>query len=161
LVPEEITTKVVASFLDNNLKNGIIFDGYPRTKEQLEILKGMLKKRQASIDKVFFIDISEKEIKKRLSGRLVCPKCGESYNILTEPSQKEGLCDLCRVKLVRRKDENPKAIKKRLSVYQKETYPLLEIYRQMGILEEVNGERPIEVIFEDILSRLKKAALVP
>ncbi len=161
LVPEWITLKVVEGYLsEGNIEKGIIFDGYPRTDKQLKALIEVLKKKNSKIDVVLYIKVVNKEVLRRLSGRLVCSKCGENFNILTKLPKKEETCDICQGKLIRRDDETPQVIQERLRNYYKETEPLLESYRKMGILEEVNGERPIEVIFEDVLGRLKKLGLV-
>jgi len=160
LVPDEILEKVVGKLLTKgNLKKGIIFDGTPRVENQLFVLEEMLAQKKASIDRVIYIKLNKEKVLKRLSGRVVCDDCGKNYNLLTLPPKKEGICDHCEGRLKRRDDESPVAIKERLSIYQKDTLPILDLFRQKGILEEVNGERPIEVIFEDIMGRLKRAGL--
>jgi len=161
LVPDEIATEVVRRFLsEDNLKRGIIFDGYPRTKKQLGILKRLLRERSTSVDQAIYLDASEGVINQRLSGRLICPRCEKNYHITNMPPKKTGICDICGVDIRRRKDDNPKAIKKRLAIYHQETAPLIKIYRKMGILEEINGDDPPGVVFKEILSRLKKAGLI-
>lgn len=161
LVPEWISLKVAEKYLSaKNLKKGIIFDGYPRTKKQLEVLIEVLKKKNSEIDVVFYVKVSNEEVLRRLSGRLVCSKCGENFNVLTNYPRKSGICDICEGKLVRRQDETTNGIKKRLEWYHNEVEPLLKLYQRMGILEEVDGEKPIEVIFEDVLARLKNLGLI-
>jgi len=161
LVPDGILTKVVKNFLNrNNLKKGIIIDGTPRIEKQLYVLEGLLNNKGAKIDRALYLYISQKEVLKRLGGRLVCPKCARNYHLTTNPPKKKNICDFCAVKLAKREDENPKAIKNRLAIYQKKTKPILKIYQKRGILEKIDGERPIEVIYEDVVERLKKAGLI-
>ncbi|HUW21353.1 MAG TPA: nucleoside monophosphate kinase [Candidatus Bathyarchaeia archaeon] len=160
LVPDEIASEVISRFLTKKyIKKGIIFDGYPRTKKQLEILEKLVRQKGASIDLVLYLYASEKVINQRLSGRLVCPRCGRNYHTVNMPPKIKNVCDDCKIKLVRRKDENPEAIKERLAIYRQETAPLLQIYRKMGILEELDGDEPPKNVFADILVRLEKAGL--
>ena len=156
LIPAEEAFKLITGFLENNdheIKN-FLLDGYPRSIKQYELLKEWLKEKNAKVDLVIFLYISEEETVKRLSARRVCEKCGTNYNLITNPPPNGG-CE-CGGKLIQREDDKPEAIKKRLAEYKKRTEPVIEMYRKEKILMEVNGERPIEVISEDILKRIKK-----
>ncbi len=155
LVPNEITIEAMGSFLtEENFKKGILFDGFPRNLAQTELLEKELIRFQAVIDKVIYLNISSEESLRRLMGRRFCPKCHRGYNLVTVPPKNGELCDDCGIQLVARADENEEAIKERLSAYQKETAPLIDYYRQKNILLEVNGERPIDVIHQEILDKL-------
>ncbi|MBN1262953.1 MAG: nucleoside monophosphate kinase [Candidatus Pacebacteria bacterium] len=161
LVPEKITTGVVRKALsERNLSRGIVFDGYPRTQEQVGILDQLLKEKNTSINRAFFLVVGQEEIKKRLLGRVVCVSCGANYNIYTQPPLENGKCDKCQSVLEKRSDESAEAINNRYTIYQQETVPVINLYRQKGILEEVDGNPPPEVVFETIFQRLKKAGLV-
>lgn len=157
LVPDRIIVKILRGFLNQkNLKKGILFDGFPRKLAQAKILEDELKKWQSQIEKVILLKISYQESLRRLSARRVCPHCDRNYNLITMPPKKSGVCDQCGVSLIVRADESKEAIKQRLALYQKETLPVTEYYRGKGILLEVDGERPVEVIYKDIVKRLKK-----
>lgn len=155
LVPNEITIEALKSFLtEENFKKGILFDGFPRNLVQAELLIKELAKYHGVIDKVIFLKISFEESLRRLLARRNCPVCGRSYNLVTLPPKNGEVCDDCGVQLIARKDENEEAIKQRLAAYQKETVPLIDYYRQKNLLLEINGERPIDVIHQDILEKI-------
>jgi adenylate kinase len=155
LVPDEMIMEVLGRFLTPaNLQKGILFDGFPRNLSQAEIFQKELEKYQAKIDKVIFLKISTQESLKRLSGRRHCSCCGRDYNLVTMPPKQGEICDDDGCRLVAREDETPEDIKQRLSVYQRETLPVIDFYRQEGILLEVDGERSIEAIHQEILKGL-------
>jgi len=155
LVSDEIITEVLKSFLtEENFKKGVLFDGFPRTLPQAGLLEDELKNHQVKIDKVIFLNISFQESLRRLKARRICPTCGANYNLVTMSPKNGELCDQCGSQLITRSDETDEVIKKRLEVYQKETLPLIEIYRQKGILVEVNGEQPVASIHQEILKNL-------
>jgi adenylate kinase len=118
------------------------------------MLRDWLGEKGTEINHVVLLEISENESIKRLSARRICEKCGTIYNLITNPPPEEG-CG-CGGKLTQRLDDKPEAIKQRLSEYKKTTKPLVEIFKKDGILIEVDGERPIDTIFEDILKRIEK-----
>lgn len=161
LVPDSIIMMFLSTYLTpENLAKGIIFDGFPRIEPQLNLLEETLAEKKAKIDRVIFIDLSEQVVLDRLMGRLICDKCGANFNLKTLPPKEPGICDRCGGKLIRRSDEGSEAIKNRLKIYEQNTRPLFKIYKERGILEKLDGDRSIEVIFEDIIARLKKAGLV-
>ncbi|MBS3094829.1 nucleoside monophosphate kinase [Candidatus Pacearchaeota archaeon] len=130
-------------------KKGFILDGFPRNLGQAEGLKKI-----TDIDKVVEIVISDKEALRRLMGRRVCPKCGTSYNVVTEPKPKvDGICDKDGTKLIQRNDDNEESIKTRLKVYHEETEPIMDFYK--GKVLKINGEQHIEKVQEEILGKLK------
>jgi adenylate kinase len=148
LVDDEPTIKIVKEyFKKSEFKHGFVAEGFPRNLYQAKRLKKFF-------DKVFYLSISREEIMRRLMARRVCQRCKANFNILTHPPQKEGICDKCGSKLIQREDDKEEAIKKRLEIYFRQTQPVLDFFRHQGILEEVDGERPIEAILEDLLSRL-------
>lgn len=145
LVDDQTILQMVERALQG--KKSFVAEGFPRNLFQA-------KKFKKGFDQVFHLKISNKEIIKRLRARRVCPNCLANFNLLTTPPKKKGICDHCGGKLVQREDDKEEAIKRRLAIYQKKTKPLLDFYRKQGILEEIDGERPIGVILEDILNRL-------
>ena len=157
LVDNQTMQEILKNYLiGSNFEKGILLDGFPRNLSQVDLLKKMMEEYQAKIDKVIFLNISIKESVRRLTARRVCPKCGRNFNLLTMPSQKENVCDDCGTRLIKRDDENEKVINQRLKTYQKETMPVIDYYRQKGILLEIDGERSVEVIYKDIVKRLKR-----
>ncbi len=148
LIPDELMIEIL---LENINEKGFILDGFPRNLKQAKQLDSKIK-----IDKVIEIHISDEEAIKRLSGRLLCPKCGAGYNSITSPKpKKEGICDNCQGKLVQRKDDTKEAIKKRIETYHKETEPIIEHYKNKLI--RIDGEKTIEKISTRLLQELHEA----
>lgn len=145
LVDDQTILQVVEKVLQG--KKNFVAEGFPRNLFQA-------KKFKKGFNKVFYLKISQKEIIRRLTARRICQNCKANFNLITTPPKKERVCDFCGGELIQREDDSKEAIKKRLEIYQKATKPLLDFYRQKGIFQEVDGERPIEVIFKDILSRV-------
>jgi adenylate kinase len=155
LVSDQVMKRLVEAWLSQaNLGNGLIFDGFPRNRRQYRLLEKILANRKLKIDRVIFLKVSKKTAIRRLTARRVCPRCDRNYNLLTKPPRNDEECDYCRAKLVQRRDDLPEVIRTRLKTYEQATKPLIAAFRHQGILEEVNGERPIRVIFKDILNRL-------
>lgn len=140
LVPDDVIIKLIKNKVDS--KN-IIFDGFPRTLNQAEILDKKLK-----IDKAILLKINKNEIIKRISGRLQCIKCERVYHIKNNPPKKKGICDFCGGILYKRNDEE--AIKKRLIVYEKNINPIINFYKKKNILFELNADKPIKIVFKDL-----------
>lgn len=159
MVPDEEIFILTKKYLGENVpeRNGMILDGYPRSVKQYDLLKDWLKEKGKDIDSVILLEISEQESVKRLSARRICEKCGMVYNLITNPPPSQDTCK-CGGKLIKRADDEPGAIKTRLSLYHKETEPLIGIFEKEDILMRVDGERLIEVIFEDIMNKLKRVS---
>ena len=148
LVDDKTTLKIIKEYLKKpEFKHGFVAEGFPRNLFQA-------KKLQKLFDKVFHLVISKKEIMRRLTSRRVCQNCKANFNLLTKLPKKKGVCDSCGGKLVQREDDKKEAIEKRLAIYQKLTQPVLSFYQRQGILEEIDGERSVEEIFQDIFSQL-------
>ena len=139
LVPDDVTIKIVEKGLEK-YPNGAIFDGFPRTIAQAEALKEMLAKNGKKIDLVLNLSIPDEDIIVRTASRLTCPnkKCGATFNSKFMPPKLDGICDRCGSKLVIRSDDKPETIKKRLSVYHENTEPLIDFYKNEGILETID-----------------------
>lgn len=146
LVPDEITVPMVASRLEeDDAKNGVILDGFPRTIAQAEKLDEMLSKKGNKIDLVINLTTPRDEIIERILTRRVCSNqaCKATYNIVMNPPKQEGICDKCGSKLVQREDDTSEdAIRRRLAIYDEQTSPLVEYYEKKGVLrtEEVSTE---------------------
>jgi adenylate kinase len=149
LVPDELTVKILKQRISNpDCKKGFILDGFPRNLDQAKLLDNI-----AKIDKVIEINISDKLAIERISSRISCKKCGAVYNTITNPPNKENICDQCQNELYRRADDNPEAIKKRLETYHKETKPILKKYQ--SILDSIDGNQEINKIAEQILEKTR------
>ena len=156
IVPDKETLSYIDGYISEHHGKfeELIFDGYPRNINQYELMKKWLDSRSTKIDNLLYLQISDDVAVERLSARRVCDKCKEVYNLVTNPPPKSG-CK-CGGKLIQRHDDNPVAIKKRLKVYHQQTEPMLSVVRKDTILIEIDGERPIDVIFKDILKKLGK-----
>ncbi|MBQ1567401.1 MAG: adenylate kinase [Erysipelotrichaceae bacterium] len=156
LVPDEVIHDIIVErFSKDDLDNGFLFDGYPRTKAQAEDLSLILKQLNKKIDAVINLDISDEDLVKRITGRRLCPACGEIYNIYYKKPSKEGICDKCGAELIQRKDDNLESLETRLSEYHKNTQPLIEYYEEMGLVKNTDASKGVDVVFEEIRSFLE------
>jgi len=154
-VPDEIVIEIVKVRLsENDCKNGFLLDGFPRTLVQGQVLDSWLESKSKKIDKVIFLDVSEKNVIDRLASRMVCRVCKREYNTVTMPPKKSGICDVCGGELFQREDDKEETIKHRLSVYRAQTQPLIEYYRKKGIVYTVDGNKSVPDISAQILSLL-------
>uniref|UniRef100_A0A7C3MMV3 Adenylate kinase n=1 Tax=Dictyoglomus thermophilum TaxID=14 RepID=A0A7C3MMV3_DICTH len=155
LVPDELVWEVVKDRLDTeDCKDGFILDGFPRTILQAELLDKYLNERNADL-KVIYLDASDDLVIKRLSSRRVCKNCGAIYNIISMPPKKEGICDICGGELYQRSDDYPEVIKKRLETYYKETQPLIDYYKNRGVMYTIIAEKDREEVLQEILKVVK------
>ncbi len=145
-VPDEITIDMIMEWIkDPDHATGFVLDGFPRTQSQAEALDEALSER-GGIDKVVFIKVSDDELVRRLSGRILCAKCQRPYNLDSSPPLSDGRCDACGGELYQRDDDKPRVVAKRIEVYNQETSPVVEYYRASGSLAEIDGEQPVEVV---------------
>lgn len=155
LVPDDITIKMVLERLATpDCESGAILDGFPRNLKQAETLDQSLAQQAKDIDKVIYIKVSDKELLRRLSGRLVCPSCQIPYHTIESPPRVRGRCDHCGSELQKRPDDAAEAIKKRLEVYFAQTAPLIDYYHQTGKLLEVDGEGNVDEVGRRVVSAL-------
>lgn len=153
LVPDQLVIGIIEERLQQaDCARGFILDGFPRTVAQAEALDSTLSKAGLKLEYVFNIEVVDEELIKRLTGRRVCRKCGESFHITFNPPEKEGLCDSCGGELHQRDDDREETIKNRLKVYQAQTAPLITFYEEKDILHSVDGVGSIEKIKERLLS---------
>ncbi|RLG70071.1 MAG: adenylate kinase [Candidatus Iainarchaeum archaeon] len=133
----------------------IIFDGYPRTLQQAKDLEEILKNAGSKLTAAIYFDVADKEVVRRLSARLICPKCNKIYG-LENPPKKDKICDKCKVALIQRNDDRPEVVKERLRVYKQKTKPLIEFYKEKGLLYVLDANRSIEQTRENIIALLEK-----
>jgi len=154
LVPDEIVVKIVAERI-RKIK-GFVLDGFPRTLTQAEFLDRTLDSLSISLDRVFNFTVSLSKVIERLSGRRICSNCNAIYHIKNIPPRKEGICDRCGGRLVQREDDKEETVRKRLKVYQKISQPLIEYYKEKGVLVDVDGNMEVQELFERIKESLRR-----
>ena len=156
LVPDEIVIEVVRRRLSmEDCKKGFILDGYPRTLKQAIELDKIVK-----VDLAIHFVAPEEVIIERISGRRICRRCGAIYHIKFMPPKKPGICDRCGGPLYQREDDKPEVVRHRLKVYYERFKPILEYYKNKGILVEVNAGRKAEEVVKDVLKILKEKGIL-
>ncbi len=151
LVPDSVIHDIISERLaKNDIKQGFLFDGYPRTYEQALDLADILKGLNMKIDCVINLNLDEEVLKKRITGRRVCSKCKEIYHIENKPSKVDGICDKCGGELIQRKDDTLESLSTRLEAYHASTKPVIDYYQQFGLVKDVNADQKPEAVFKDI-----------
>ena len=153
LVPDEVVIAIAKEKLASIGDKGFILDGFPRTIAQAQALDAALKEIDKPLDAVVNLQVDEEELVRRLSGRRVCPSCGEPYHVDSKKPQVEGKCDKCGADLVHRADDQADAIRNRLKVYNTQTSPVLGYYEQSGVLRNIQATGGIQ----DILGRVAES----
>lgn len=155
LVPDELTCDLVMDRIaQDDCARGFVLDGFPRTIPQAEALTNALTKIGQSMDYAIDVDVPDENIVNRMSGRRACLNCGATYHVVFNSTKTEGVCDACGNETVLRDDDKPETVQKRLSVYHDQTQPLIDYYRNMNILKSVDGTKPLNEVFSDIVSIL-------
>ena len=153
LVKDEITYQLIEERLKkDDCKNGFIIDGFPRTVAQAIEYDKILSNLGYEIGNVIYINMNEKTLEKRITGRRICEDCKMIYNI-NEPSsspQVESICDNCGGKLYQRNDDNLSSFQTRYKMYLEKTEPILDHYKNKNVLYEINGEDTVENVFKEI-----------
>lgn len=156
LVPDSVTIGIVKERLAKaDCKSGFILDGFPRTLDQAAALDITLQDLGIKLDRVLNITAPNEELVRRMTGRRVCRKCGATYHVAFNPPSKDGQCDKCAGEVYQRDDDREETVAKRLNVYQAQTQPLIDYYRNKGLYTEIDGLQLIEKVFEDITSSLR------
>ena len=155
LVPDELTCDLVMDRIaQDDCERGFVLDGFPRTIPQAEALTNALTKIGQSMDYAIDVDVPDENIVNRMSGRRACLNCGATYHIVFNPTKAEGVCDTCGNETVLRDDDKPETVQKRLTVYHDQTQPLIDYYREQNILKSVDGTKPMDEVFSDIVAIL-------
>lgn len=157
LVPDELIMALVKERLqDFTCRQSALFDGFPRTVEQAECLEKILVEAGQTINLVIFIDVSDKELVERLTGRRVCGNCGANYHLKFKLPQVRNVCDVCGGDLLQRDDDTLETVIERLATFHEQTKPLVEYYQARGILGIVDGGQDIESVYLDMSNLFEK-----
>lgn len=155
LVPDSVVLGMVKErLLLDDCNEGFILDGFPRNTAQAEALDEMLDHLAKPLDAALSVDVPVEDLMKRLTGRRTCKECGQMYNIHFSAPATEGTCDKCSGDLYQRDDDQEETISKRLEVYEEQTAPLIDYYRDKGILKSVSGTGDIDEIFTNVQATL-------
>jgi adenylate kinase len=169
LVPDDLTVALVEERLDQLGQersrgariDGALYDGFPRTIAQADALSRALAARGEELTAVIAIDVPRETLIERLAGRRVCSGCGRVYNILSDPPAVDGVCNVCGGGVIQRADDTPEAVAKRLDLYERETAPLVDRYEAQGLVERVDGNRPIADVTESIVAAIQSRMALP
>ncbi len=154
LAPADLVIQIVKNRLSRpDTKNGFILDGFPRSLEQAKGLDNILEEINEKIDYVFNIELDEGILIDRMAYRKSC-KCGQKYNMKFNPPKNDNKCDVCGSELTQRADDNVETATKRIETYKQETEPLINYYNGRGLLVNIDGNRVIDKIFNEILGIL-------
>ena len=156
LVPDAITIQIVRERItQEDARRGFILDGFPRTRPQAEALDALMAELSHRLTAVIYLHIDDEEAVARISGRLQCRLDEQHiYHRRYNPPRQDGICDIDGGELFTREDDQPEAVRKRIAEFHAKTSPLLDYYRERGLLLEVNAERPIEAVGEAVVEAL-------
>lgn len=155
LVPDEVVIGIVANRIaEPDCAKGYMLDGFPRTVAQAQALDKILAELKSGIDHVISIEVPEGDLMARLTGRRTCKNCGAGYHVVFDPPATEGVCGKCGGQLYQRDDDNETTVKQRLEVYNGQTQPLIDYYKDKGLLRPVDGQGKIPEIFDRIVEVL-------
>jgi adenylate kinase len=153
LVSDEIIVKLIEDWLRLHGGHGFVFDGFPRTLPQAEALLSILTRLRSALELAIWLEVSEKTVRERISGRLQCRSCGFTTSVTSAKFSERPVCPYCDGPLVRRNDDDVSVLQKRLTEFETKTQPLATFYGKMSILHRIDGNRDREAVFADI-SRL-------
>ncbi|QSG11285.1 adenylate kinase [Halapricum desulfuricans] len=151
LVPDAVVNAIVEKALTS--ADGFVLDGYPRNLEQAEQLEDM-----TDLDVVISLSVGEAELVDRLTGRRVCDDCGANYHVEFNPPEEEGVCDECGGELIHREDDTEQAVRNRLEVFEENTAPVIDHYRERENFVEIDGEQSLEGVWNDIETAIERKA---
>jgi adenylate kinase len=159
LVPDDLVIGIVRERIGmQDCAKGFLLDGFPRTVGQADALGGLLNEIGRKLDGALDFAVDDEELVKRLSGRRTCPSCTATYHVVAMPPKKEGICDKCGHDLIQRADDQPDSIKTRLREYAAKTEPLLNYYRERGLLLSVDASPGPDAIYAKVQEVVKGLA---
>lgn len=155
LVPDQLVVDIALDRLGkDDCKNGFLLDGFPRTVFQADVLDKFLKDQGKGIDLVINIEVEDKMLIERLDARRVCPTCAATYNVIGMPPKKEGICDKCNDTLIQRKDDKKETVGNRIKVYHEQTSPLIDYYKEKGLIKDFDGMIGADALFDEIVKAI-------
>jgi len=155
LVPDEVTIGIVKERLAQpDCETGFILDGFPRTVPQADALGTALASMGHALDAVVLVDVPSSALVARLTSRRQCRACGRIYNTMGEMPAEADVCDSCGGEVYQRADDSVETVTNRLAVYEANTQPLIEYYRELGLLRTVDGDRDVDDVYSDIAALL-------
>ena len=155
LVPDQLVVDIALDRLGkDDCKNGFLLDGFPRTVFQADALDKFLKDKGKGIDLVINIEVEDKMLIERLDARRVCPTCAATYNVIGMPPKKEGICDKCNDTLIQRKDDKKETVGNRIKVYHEQTSPLIDYYKEKGLIKDFDGMTGADALFDEIVKAI-------
>lgn len=158
LVPDDLTIDLVKNRLSQeDVKNGAILDGFPRTTHQAEELEKFIKNNNPIQTVAVLLDIPDEDLVKRVVNRVICSnkECGAIYNTEFRKPKKDGICDICGSKLIKRADDNEETVRDRLKVYHDNSKEIIEYYNNENVLFTLHPNIYSETVLEDNLSKVK------
>jgi len=157
LVPDDVTIAMVRERLSRpDCKNGALLDGFPRTPSQADALAEMLKEFKSRVNLVPYITVPPTMLIERLSGRWTCKSAGHIFHEKYNPPRIPGVCDLDGSELYQREDDKPETVENRIKVYNEQTTPLIDYYRECQLLAEVDGTQAIDDVTRDLVKLVEK-----
>lgn len=155
-VPDEIMVPAAMHELvklrEEHGTDGVVLDGFPRTRDQAEALDKALQAEGRQVDRVLFLSVPKEILASRLAGRWTCRNCGATYNVETKPPRVMGVCDRCGQPLIQRVDDRSEMVNTRLNVYLESTVPMVAYYRQQTKLVEVDGNLPADQVTASLIA---------
>jgi adenylate kinase len=160
LVPDEVVIGMIRGRLEQGGASRFLLDGFPRTVAQAEALDRMLQELGAPLDAVLLLDVPREELVRRLSGRWICRACGRSWHEVSNPRPPDTVCEVTGgdCELYQRDDDRPETVQNRLAVYDQQTAPLIDYYRERSLLREIAGDRSVDEVYAQIKASLPAAA---
>lgn len=160
LVPDAVVVGIVKDKLAEPMcATGFLLDGFPRTIPQAEELAELLRSRGERLDRVVNVIVPRDEVVRRLTGRRSCSKCQAVFHVELNPPRRAGICDRCGSELVQRSDDKTETVEARLSVYEQQTAPLVDYYRQRDLLSELDGSGRIDGVHQRVMGLLSAKGL--
>lgn len=159
LVPDEVVIAIVREALSGEeCARGFLLDGFPRTVAQADALEKMLEEIGRPLDRVVNLSVPDQVVVERLTARRTCRNCGRNYHLMFNPPKVDGVCDACGGELYQRDDDREETVRARLEEYRRKTQPLIDYYREKGLLVEVAGDGGIDEVTEAIQDALQSVS---
>ena len=151
LAPDDITIHIFEERVElEDCQAGYLLDGFPRTVVQALALESFLQVKNEKLDAVILVEVPRADILNRMTGRRVCLKCGATYHIHYNPTKVEGICDDCGTEIIQRVDDQEETVRRRLTIYDEQTQPLIKYYKEKNLLHEIDGTQDIKLVSKKI-----------